>query len=1192
MTSWAGIVAARARASQGLLLTLLCLVAVTTAIIAGTVGYSQAAATTAARGAQTQGEPTEAGVQVQTRLAVDDPTTQDRLARQAILDAFAPAPVTVGRLVLSEPRPVSSGGSPLDGRVVLLGSPELEAGAEGLAGRVTVVEGAWPQGGQVPQDAAAPGALHVGAASAWGVGVGDVLTVDDRAVEVVATWSPVDPEAAFWFGDDLVRSGQQEADHGPLVVAEDLVRQVGDPFVRWPVQPDPSSITPDDLAGLSSSAEELREDLRDVQGVSVRGITVDGDLAPTAATAATNLATARALGVIPLSVLVLVTGLAVVQLARLLTSTREPQVQLLVARGAGRGQVLATGLVESAAVAVVGATLGGLLARAGMQLVPGGELVGTSVLAVTGLVLLGILVVLAVVAVGQARRLAGGRSGADLSGRARAATALATVVLVLGAAALSWWQLRRAGSPLVARPDGALATDLVAGAAPALLLAASAVVALALLGPLTRALELATRPARTATGHLASAQVSRHLSVYAVPVVLTVLAVGATTLAALYAGTSAQLREDLGAVSRGAPVRADVVRPLVQDTPGVVPPAAPDVTTDPSVTGAALVWLEPNARVGDLQVPLVLGSSGALRAVTPAVADESLVPDGLDQLLDPDGTPLPDGSVAVPPGTAELEVRIEAELDLDAWQLSRLDSLAPSLLERRERLDELGIDLSGGLPPDSVPTPEEEARAALDQEVAALRAGREVTVSVLVRDTDSGLTHLLRTQPLPTTGPEVTYDEDTLSGAAATPGTTTGGLGIPLDPERSWALESVVLDVSGAGPGVTLALDVAVRADGRDLLDGSDAWGSTDAATPEQAAPARAEAEAVADPYARIVWEVFGDSTTWSMSQGEESNRPFIPPVLDTSSSTWRLEVVTRGGPLGAPDLQGQTGLQFVVAPGLTWVEDRGLALDAAPTAPTPTARVPVALTAAAADAAALRPGDDFELAYAGGLVPARLTTLVPAVPGQTGELGALADSRVLARALVADQRTLPWPSQVWATPAGDPQAAVAALSTREDLRGATGPGAVAVTDATSAARLVFWVASAGAVLLALTGIAAVAATLLSARRPEVAVLRALGMPPAAQARSRALELAGVVLAAVAFGLLAGWLVGTAVVPELASTSIRPGGLSLPTRLRLEATPWLVLVGAGGVLVLALTLVLAARVRRQALDRSYREEIR
>src|SRR5690606_17814358 len=81
-----------------------------------------------------------------------------------------------------------------------------------------------------------------------------------------------------------------------------------------------------------------------------------------------------------------------------------------------------------------------------------------------------VLLVLAAVALLQVWRLTtGGR--ADLSGRTRAATALATLVLVLGAAAVAWWQLRRTGSPLVTREDGSLGTDLVAGAAPALLLA-------------------------------------------------------------------------------------------------------------------------------------------------------------------------------------------------------------------------------------------------------------------------------------------------------------------------------------------------------------------------------------------------------------------------------------------------------------------------------------------------------------------------------------------------------------------------------------------------------------------------------------------------------------------------------------------------------------------------------------------------
>src|SRR5690606_33942038 len=127
--------------------------------------------------------------------------------------------------------------------------------------------------------------------------------------------------------------------------------------------------------------------------------------------------------------------------------------------------------------------------------------------------------------------------------------------------------------------------------------------------------------------------------------------------------------------------------------------------------------------------------------------------------------------------------------------------------------------------------------------------------------------------------------------------------------------------------------------------------------------------------------------------------------------------------------------------------------------------------------------------------------------------------------------RTLPYPTELWVRPAAgtDVEAArpvVEQLAAVDGVALVAGPGRFAVTDATSAARLVFWVASAGAVLLAVTGIAAVAATLLGHRRPEVAVLRALGMPPATQARSRALELGGVVLASIVLGLGASWLVG------------------------------------------------------------------
>src|SRR5690606_29187075 len=87
MMTWWGWALRRARASTGLLLTLLALVTATTAILAGAVGYSGAAATTAAREALAGAVPGEAGIRVQTRQA-EDPQAQDAAARQRVAEAF------------------------------------------------------------------------------------------------------------------------------------------------------------------------------------------------------------------------------------------------------------------------------------------------------------------------------------------------------------------------------------------------------------------------------------------------------------------------------------------------------------------------------------------------------------------------------------------------------------------------------------------------------------------------------------------------------------------------------------------------------------------------------------------------------------------------------------------------------------------------------------------------------------------------------------------------------------------------------------------------------------------------------------------------------------------------------------------------------------------------------------------------
>ncbi|AXH97018.1 ABC transporter permease [Ornithinimicrobium avium] len=1206
MTSWLGWVLRRARASTGLLLTLLALVTATTAILAGAVGYSGAAATTAARQAITGAPPGEAGIRVQTREG-DDPAAQDSAARGLIDEAFAPAPVSVQRTVVSPPRPVTDvDGTVLKGDVVVLASEALTPDDPDVGDRVDVVEGGWPQAATDPVQ----GLLHAGPAAEWGVGVGDTLEVDGTPVAVAGLWRPVDPGDAYWFGDPLVATGRDGKERGPLLVPPGSVAQLVDaPFVRWTVQPDAREIQPGDLAHLSSAAESLRSTLK-TPGVDVRGVTVEGDLAPTAGTAAHNLATANALGVIPLSVLALVTMLSVIQLARLLATTREAQAQLLVARGATRTQVLVSTVGESAVVTVVGSTLGALAAWAVLQAVPAGPGQGGTVVRVALLTGLAVLVVLAAVAAIQVRRLTAGGT-ADISGRTRAATALATLVLVLGAAGVSWWQLRRNGSPLVTRDDGSLGTDLVAGAAPALLLAAAAVVAMALLGPLGRLVEALTRSGRSAAGHLAAAQVARRLPVYAVPAVLTVLAVGATTLSGLYAGTSAALRDNLAAVGQGAPVRATLEAPPKVAADGQVPPAPQLPTGVTGTTSTAPVWLDETSRLGDLEVPVTMAPAGEL-AQTVSLAQlptgQQLVP--VQALTVP--TPAPAG-VEIPPGTREVTVTVDVDLTADEKALEGVQA------GFEQTVKDVMDGVFGQAQPDEAQA-RADARMMMDSQFVNapsqttwdLRLRFVDTTHGIYRTVDGGTVDLrMPAVTLPWTAQVEAGDqvEDIdYTRAEITQGGGDADITFALPQDTSFTLVGVDLlrpnERFRGFPALPPDVDAQLTArtgDGTDLFGAATAgWGSLTLASPQVLADIEAENAGV-DPEATVT-TVLPDGGR--LTQGLTRQ---VPGELDTSGRTWTIH---QGSDVMFPD-------DVTIAPGLEYVED------AAPptTAPTPsqqeeenttveaaasTGTVPAALTAATASAAGLRVGDRAQLNAFGSQLPIEVVAVVPAVPGSLSATGVLLDRDAVAAQFVAQQRPLPYPTELWAMPDGwsgvegaadartdeTTSTVVEELAGRDGVATVTGPGRVAVTDATSAARLVFWVASVGAVLLAVTGIGAVAATLLGHRRPEVAVLRALGMTPRSQARSRALELGGVVLASVALGLVASWLVGRAVVPELARSTALPGQASLPAQLLLEPGVWAALMGVGALVVLLVVGGQATRVRAQALDHDYREEIR
>ena len=1179
-----GLALKRARAGFGLLLTILVLAAGTTAIIAGTLGYSQAAATTAARASLEDAAPTEAGIRVQTRLAAD-PGAQEAAAERIIRQEFAPTEVLIQRTIVAEPRTVAGQSE----RLVVMAGPALTADGEGFAQRIDVTEGTWPSdpaSGDSAGSAGAAvtpvqGALHAGAAGLWGVGVGDELDVSGTPVQITALWLPVDADAAFWFDNPLVVSGADKSQVGPLVVPETAAGSFGStPFVQFTVQPDAERVLPADMPRLAAVAGHLDASLRTPE-VEVRGVTVEGDLAPTAATASRNLATAQALNLVPVTLLLLVSLIALVQIARLQAQARSGEVELLIARGAARRQVLGWSVIEAVAVAVLAAVLGTAAALGVMRLVPAGDLQTGVVLRTGVLAGLAILASLVIVAVLQVRTLAS-RTATDRSGRTRTVAALGTVVLTVGAAAVAWWQLHRYGSPLVTNSDGSLRTDLVAGAAPALLLAAAAVLATMVLGPLGRFVETLSRRSRGLLTHLVSAQVSRRLVVYAVPVVLTVLAVGSTTVAGLYAGTSAQLRESITALGRGADIRAVTTSAPVSPTTLAT---VPTLLGTAGVQAAAPVWLS-EGRVASSVVTFTMLPVEHLSDAASVPAGVMDVPEVVEAVRGPTrpeaAIPLPETATSldltvdltvVPQDTTELQASIDQTWD---WTF-----------------EQIGPEFT-----DNPPSPEEieaEARRQVGLLLSDFLGDQELTAVLWFWDEPS--TSLLRVETPPI---DFTFDTSVTETSGAptvsiAPATSTSTVQVPVTAGGGRSLVGVDLGFPQIGyaygydltlRGLTTGGDAGASGEGEvgDGEDGANLLANEALSTWQTPIPAEAPVEKdVPSP------------TVGTLQAGPEG--------LVLTGTSGREDLSTFGTtsvgvvPLAAPGFSTQPAHLGNTAPeGSAAPVDSAPTDDAAPTGPATTdsataGAVPVAITQTLADTGNFTVGMPITLQAFGGNTPATIAAIVTAVPGSTTPNGVLIDSAAFSQLRASTGATLGNPTQLWAA-SNDPDTALAAVRDLPGIASATGPATVSATDAASAVRLVFWVASAGAVLLAVAGIAAVAANLLSVRRAEVSVLRALGMTPGGQANARAAELISVVLASIGLGLLAGWLVGWLVVPELARSTTLAGQAQLPAPLVLETPLWAGLL-LGLVLTLLVLLVgLHTTVRRQALDNEYREEIR
>jgi predicted lysophospholipase L1 biosynthesis ABC-type transport system permease subunit len=249
------------------------------------------------------------------------------------------------------------------------------------------------------------------------------------------------------------------------------------------------------------------------------------------------------------------------------------------------------------------------------------------------------------------------------------------------------------------------------------------------------------------------------------------------------------------------------------------------------------------------------------------------------------------------------------------------------------------------------------------------------------------------------------------------------------------------------------------------------------------------------------------------------------------------------------------------------------------------TSTTPAVVSQTLADSAGLRVGDLLTVPVQGVGLPLILdiVEIVPVVPTAPGRAAILVDLGLM-RNMVVREAAAPRPvTDLWI--ATDADSATISYEVRRLLpanshvRGIVDPAARA---ALSAAGTALWAAAAGAALLAFIAVAASAHALRRDRRADVGVLRALGLTPREQGRSRALEQAGVLGYGAVVGALAGAAVVILTVPALARAAVPDAPDGLPTDLALDVVGLGVGVAGLGVALLVLVLDGSRRIARDA----------
>jgi hypothetical protein len=581
------VVWGRLRTDWAFLFACWLLVATATTLVTAGALYADTVELGGVRRALAEADPANQGVLVRLTGNAAEAGQLDAAVRGALAPPFGDTGADTFLTVRSPSLKPATGAQPgvdpdqtVQQQLVVLGA------YEGIDRHAELVAGQWPQPGRTPVEAV----LSEGAAAALGLGVGSALQLADASTPgadpaavvadtvIVGVWKPIDRDDPYWLGERLDVDGIVTSNttlRGPAIVdAADLYLLTPNGIdLRWRALLRVERLAlnrVDSLrAGISSLPAAVPAALPDH-----RNVTVNANLSDVLGTIDRSVTVSRSGVVLVVLQFALLAGYAVLLAGALLVERRRAEVALLRARGARPSQVglLALGeafvLAATAALVAPFVALGvisviGRLGAVGDAGIIGAPALSASQLALTALagvactLALGLPSLVADIDLAHVRAALGRPLGRTLAQRIGLDFVLAVVT------AIGLFQLRSYGSPLSRAGNGQLAIDPILVAAPALSLAAGALLVIRIVPRLGEIADWLLRRRRGLLASLESRQIARRPLRYTRTALLIVLASALATFAAAYSATWAQSQADQAAYQTGA----DLLLPVAASSP-------------------------------------------------------------------------------------------------------------------------------------------------------------------------------------------------------------------------------------------------------------------------------------------------------------------------------------------------------------------------------------------------------------------------------------------------------------------------------------------------------------------------------------------------------------------------------------------------------------------------------------------------